>query len=89
MKFTEKERNVILNCPVCADTLFSYDDEILEPIKCNSCSSEFMQDEILEANVENISQHKKEMLNKAVNDVKTQIQKDIKNIFKNSKFKVK
>ena len=86
MKFQEQNRTIEMNCPVCADTLFQHNEDENSLIICNSCLSEFTRQELKEANSEN----KQEMIDKAINDVKKQLQKDIKNIFKNSKnFKVK
>ena len=59
MKF--KEISIQMLCPVCADIDFQYDEEENSLIICNSCSSEFTRDELLEANTENINQHKKEL----------------------------
>ncbi|WP_313584950.1 ECs_2282 family putative zinc-binding protein [Acinetobacter variabilis] len=90
MKFQEQNRIVEMNCPVCADNMFQHNEDENSLIVCNSCSTEFTRDELKEANTENIKQHKKEMVDKAINEVKKQFQKNIKNIFKNSKnFKVK
>lgn len=90
MKFKEQSRSIEINCPVCADNMFQHNEDENSLIVCNSCSTEFTRDELKEANTENIEQHKKEMVDKAINEVKKQFQKDIKNIFKNSKnFKVK
>lgn len=90
MKFQEQNRIVEMNCPVCADNMFLHNEDENSLIVCNSCSTEFTRDELKEANTENINQHKKEMVDKAINEVKKQFQKDIKNIFTNSKnFKVK
>lgn len=90
MKFQEQNRTIEMNCPVCADTLFQHNEDENSLIICNSCLSEFTRQELKEANSENIGQHKREMIDKAINEVKKKLQKDIKNIFKNSKnFKVK
>jgi uncharacterized Zn finger protein (UPF0148 family) len=90
MEIKEKSRRVEMLCPVCADTLFQYTEIESGSIICNSCASEFTADELLDANPENINQHKKELINKAVKDIKQGLQKDIKDIFKKSKvFKVK
>lgn len=89
MKFKEKIINIQMLCPVCSDIDFQYDDEN-SLISCNSCVSEFTRDELLEANAENIHQHKKALADQAVREVRKNLQKEIKNIFKNSKvFKVK
>lgn len=90
MKFKEKSISIEMLCPVCADIDFQYDDEENRLIICNSCASEFTRDELLEANAENVNQHKKEFADQAVSEVKKHLQKEIKNIFQNSKiFKVK
>lgn len=90
MKFKKQSRTVEMNCPVCADTMFHNSEDEKSLIVCNSCSTEFSREELKQANAENIDQHKKEMVDKAIDEVKKQFQKDIKNIFKNSKsFKVK
>lgn len=90
MKFQEQSRTVEMNCPVCADTMFQHNEDENSLIICNSCSTEFTREELKDANAENIDRHKKEMVDKAIDEVKKQFQKDIKNIFKNSKnFKVK
>lgn len=90
MKFKEKSISIQMLCPVCADIDFQYDEEENSLIICNSCASEFTRDELLEANAENIHQHKKGLADQAVSEVKKNLQKEIKNIFKNSKvFKVK
>ena len=89
MKFKEKSRSIQMLCPVCADTQFQFTDED-SLITCNSCATKFLRDELLEANAENINQHKRGFTDQAVNEVKKHLQKEIKNIFKNSKiFKVK
>lgn len=68
MKFKEKSINIQMLCPVCADIDFQYDEN--SPITCKSCASEFTRDELLEANAENVNQHKKEFANQAVSEVK-------------------
>lgn len=90
MKLQGQSRTVEMNCPVCADTIFQYNQDENSLIVCNTCLTEFTSEELKEANAENIERHKKEMVDKAIDDVKKQLQKNIKNIFKNSKnFKVK
>ncbi|EPF6422154.1 hypothetical protein R4641_01270 [Acinetobacter baumannii] len=89
MKMKKMRRTIVMNCPVCADTLLKH-NELTDLFICNSCSAEFGREELLEANSESIDAHTNEIANKAIKEVKQHLQKEIKNIFKNSKvFKVK
>lgn len=90
MKTENYNRIVEMSCPVCADDLFMSGEEENGLIVCNSCSTQFTKTDLLEANMGNIHAHKKELVDKAINDAVNQFEKNIKNVFKNSKiFKVR
>ena len=68
-------RKIGLFCPLCANKIFSYDDEKEDSlIECIDCKKTFTREEIKEANKENISNN--------VEAVKSEIMGDIKSDFK-------
>lgn len=71
--------NINMKCPVCADTDFVIDGD---QYTCNSCTSTYEKNELIEANSEEIEISKSEL----INDFKSDLGKDILKIFNNSKF---
>ena len=77
---TDKTKKAVLLCPTCANDQFEYPGEIDEQdiddttkFKCSDCGSEFTKAELLELNLEVISNH--------IDELKADIVKDIKKMF--------
>ncbi|MFV4925051.1 hypothetical protein Q5E79_008990 [Acinetobacter baumannii] len=85
MKMKKMRRTIVMNCPVCADTLLKH-NELTDLFICNSCSAEFGREELLEANSESIDAHTNEIANKAIKEAKQHLQKKLKIFLKIVKF---
>ena len=84
MKFKNYDRQVSLICPTCGNTQFEFDDEIEEEIrkyKCIACDSVFTKNEIIKENGEIID----EQISEIGEDVKKDLEKALKEAFKNNK----
>ncbi|EPL6456946.1 hypothetical protein AB7V82_09325 [Providencia stuartii] len=68
-------RSVTLHCPVCGNTEFEIYGE-QDATKCSDCGYELTKDELIRENDENIQAN--------VNEMKEDIIKDIKKMFKKS-----
>ena len=79
-------RSVTLLCPTCGGEQFKYDDEDDQaPVICQRCQREMSRQALIEANAENIEVNKDEMIDEIRNDVR----KQFKDIFKGGKWKVR
>ena len=79
-------RSISLLCPTCGHDQFQYDDEDeLIPVTCQQCEIEMSRDDLIEANAENIEINKNEVIGEVTND----IQKQFKDMFKGSRWKVR
>ena len=78
------KRKVTLVCPTCGNTQFEYEDDLgssNQLIRCPSCNSEFAKEELIRKNKRVIDNNVDEMKKEVIKDV----EKEIKNIFKNLK----
>lgn len=79
-------RSISLLCPTCGNDQFQYDDENeLAPVTCQQCKTEVSREDLIEANAENIEINKDEIIGELQKDV----QKQFKDMFKGSKWKVR
>ncbi|WP_273242316.1 ECs_2282 family putative zinc-binding protein [Hyphomonas atlantica corrig.] len=79
-------RSISLFCPTCGNDQFQYDDENeLAPVTCQQCKTEVSREDLIEANAENIEINKDEIIGELQKDV----QKQFKDMFKGSKWKVR
>jgi predicted nucleic acid-binding Zn-ribbon protein len=64
-------RSVSLLCPTCGCSQFKYEkgvDATIEKAQCASCGRELTKDELIEENMENLSEHAKEIGKQAIED---------------------
>ena len=88
MNLDKLNRSISLLCPTCGSSemeSLNGPHDISELFKCNSCGLEITKDELMSANQENINTNLDEMKQEAVKDVKSEIEKVLKNTFKDSK----
>ena len=79
-------RSISLLCPTCGNDQFQYDDENeLVPVICQRCKAEISRDDLIEANAENIEINKSEI----IRELKKDVQKQFKDMFKGGKWKVR
>lgn len=76
MRDSKYNRSITLLCPTCGNSELQVDDDCDEQILCPSCDRYMTKDELIRENGENIDTH--------LDEVKTEIKKDISNIFKNA-----
>ena len=75
-------RKIELFCPLCANKVFSYDDENEDSlIECVDCRRKFTRDEIKQANQENISNNLESVKKEVISDIR----EDFKKMFKGNK----
>jgi Zn ribbon nucleic-acid-binding protein len=88
MESQKYERNISLLCPTCGNTQFKIEkgvDETIEIVKCASCGREITKDELIQANSENVFEHKQEMGSQVIEDAAKDMKESLKRIFRGNK----
>jgi len=78
MSDDKHNRSISLLCPTCGSDQFEYDEADMSVVKCASCEREMTKDDLIEENSENIQINVEEVKK----EIKTDIEKKFKNIFR-------
>lgn len=84
LKTEKHNQKVILNCPICGNTLMEVDKET-EQVTCSDCGASFEYDQIINENGENINSYIDDMSEKAKDDLTKQLNETLKKAFKGNK----
>ena len=80
------DKNIQLQCIACGNTEFEFNDD-KSWIKCNCCEKEYLggYEELVELNQEKINRELEKSKDEIVNDLKDDLTKTFKDVFKNNK----
>ncbi len=86
---TEKyNRRFRLACPTCGGERFGPEpgaEKMLQVLKCASCGRTLTQDELVQANSDNIAEQIKQVSQQAAGGIGAKLKESLKNVFKRNK----
>ena len=85
MDASKYNREIRLLCPTCGGTQFQYDEATSSDeqiVKCIQCNRETTRRVLIDENSESINAHASEMGDEVVEDLKEELSKTLKKIFK-------
>lgn len=89
MNLDKLNRSITLLCPTCGNSdmeSLNGPHDVTELFKCNSCGLEITKDDLVSSNQENINANIEEVKSEAAKEVKTEIEKMLRDAFKGNSF---
>ena len=88
MKFDAEKygRKITLVCPTCGGSDFLIPDTSEEPVSCVQCGRTIMRDDLVRENSENVQAHLEDVQTEIVRDIRKEFRDSLRRAFQGNKY---